>query len=74
MKETTKKPFIARVADWFDNQVLPYLAIGIMVLATAYAAIALVSKVSALPAQAQGAVALVAVAFVTSKAVKKIKK
>lgn len=69
-----KKPFVERVSSWIDNQVLPYISIGIMVLATAYTAVVFVGKLSVLPEQAQGAIALVAVAFVTSKAVKKLKK
>lgn len=75
VKPTKKSKAPAKpLISWINNDALPSVAIGVVVLATAYTAVVLVGKLSMLPEQAQGAVALVAVAFVTSKAIKKLNK
>lgn len=68
------EPLLPKVGKWIDNNILPYIAFLAMILSTAYTAVSFVGRVNALPEQAQGAIALVVVAFVTSRAVKAFKK
>lgn len=71
---TVKKTIVERMAVWVDAHILPYIAIGLMVLSTGYTALTLIGKMDRLPEQAQGAVALVAVSFITSRAIRKLSK
>ena len=69
-----KKSIVERMAVWVDTHILPYIAITLMVLSTGYTALALIGKIDRLPEQAQGAVALVVVSFITSRAIRKLSK
>lgn len=65
---TKKKPVVERATSWLDKNVLPYIAIGIMVAGTVDSSVSRVKQVPNLPEFVQGAIVVVALAFIFSRA------
>lgn len=68
------KPFIERVLVGVDNNITPYISIVAFILALTYTAVSIIAKLEWLPEKAQGAAVLLVVAFLSSRAIKKLSK
>lgn len=69
-----KKPVFEHLLVWIDENVVTYISIVAFILALTYTTNAIVDTVQWLPEKAKGAAILVVVSFITSRAVKQLKK
>lgn len=69
-----KKPIVERALVWIDENVVTYISIVAFILALTYTTNGIVDTVQWLPEKVKGAVILVVVSFITSRAVKQLKK
>lgn len=66
--------FLKRVVAWTDNNILPVIAAAVLVLGFADSALHRIKQFAHLPETAQGAIVVVVLAFVVSRAYKLISK
>jgi hypothetical protein len=68
------KDYFKRATAWVDNNVLPVIAAAVLVLGFADSALHRIKQFAHLPETAQGAIVVVVLAFVVSRAYKLISK